>query len=74
MATATISLGPQSLVTPGQAAEILGVTEGTLGVWRCTRRYPGLAYVKVGRSVRYRLADLERFLEQRTVGGESQAQ
>ena len=55
------------LVDEKIAAEILGVTAGTLSVWRCTRRYP-LPYVKVGRAVRYRLSDLEAFMQSRTVG------
>ena len=50
-----------------EAAQILGVTPGTLSVWRSTRRYP-LPYVKVGRLVRYRDSDLLRFIEARTVG------
>jgi predicted DNA-binding transcriptional regulator AlpA len=55
------------LVDEKQASEILGLAPGTLSVWRCEKRYP-LPYVKVGRSIRYRLADLERFVESRTVG------
>jgi hypothetical protein len=55
------------LVDEKLAAEILGVTPGTLSVWRCTRRYP-LPYIKVGRAVRYRLGDLDKFLASRTVG------
>jgi excisionase family DNA binding protein len=66
MATA-IASRPSPHVPEKEAAEILGVTPGTLSVWRCTRRYP-LPYVKVGRSVRYRMADLEAFIESRTVG------
>ena len=46
---------------------MLGVSVGTLNVWRCTRRYP-LAYVKVGRRVFYKLSDLENFVSSRTVG------
>ncbi|MFZ1936148.1 MAG: helix-turn-helix domain-containing protein [Thermoguttaceae bacterium] len=64
MATATL---PSPLLDEKQAAEILNVTPGTLSVWRCTRRYP-IPYVKVGRAVRYRLVDLEKFLASRTVG------
>jgi hypothetical protein len=70
----TIPASPRSqLATVAQlvdekiAADILGVTAGTLSVWRCTRRYP-LPYIKVGRAVRYRLSDLEAFLASRTVG------
>jgi hypothetical protein len=65
MAPAVASL-PSPHVDEKQAAEILGVTAGTLSVWRCTRRYP-LPYVKIGRAVRYRMADIERFIESRTV-------
>ena len=60
------TLLPAALVSPEQAAEFLGTTPGTLAVWRCNRRYD-LPYVKVGKSVRYRQADLERFVESRTV-------
>jgi len=49
------------LLTPAQAAEILGVTIGTLAVWRCTARYP-LSFVKIGRRVKYRLADINNFI------------
>lgn len=51
------------LLTPKEAAAYLQVTVGTLAVWRTTQRYP-LAYIKVGRSVRYREADVLAFLEQ----------
>jgi len=47
------------------AAAILGVTPGTLQVWRCTKRY-NLIYIKIGRLVKYRLADLMAFIESRT--------
>jgi hypothetical protein len=66
MVTATPSTS-SSLLTPEQAAGILGVTAGTLNVWRATRRYP-LAFVKVGRKVMYRIQDLENFVESRIVG------
>jgi excisionase family DNA binding protein len=54
------------LLTRKQAAAYLNVSEGTLTVWACTKRYP-LAYVKVGRSVRYRQEDLDAFVERQTV-------
>lgn len=53
------------LLDEAQAAEILTVAKGTLGVWRSTGRY-ALPFVKVGRRVRYRRADLEAWLEKRT--------
>ena len=60
---------PSPLVNEKRAAEILGVSAGTLSVWRCTRRYP-LPFVKIGRCVKYKLTDLEDFIANRTVGGE----
>jgi excisionase family DNA binding protein len=53
------------LMTPQEVADFIGVSVETLNVWRCTRRYR-LAYIKVGRLVRYRLSDIKQFLETRT--------
>jgi len=55
-----------NLLTNDQAAIYLGVAPNSLAVWRTTKRY-ALPYVKVGRLVKYRLADLNAFLESRTV-------
>ena len=57
---------PQILLTRKQAADFLGVNEGTLAVWLCTKRYP-LPVVKVGRLCKYRMSDLEAFINERTV-------
>lgn len=54
------------LLSEQQAAEILGVKPSTLQVWRSTRRY-ALAYIKVGRLVRYRQSVLLAFLASREV-------
>ena len=70
MSTVTATLPPASgRLTTEDAAKFLGVTAGTLNVWRATRRYP-LRYVKVGRKVQYRLSDLEEFVESRVHGGD----
>ena len=53
------------LLDEKQAASLLHVTPGTLSVWRSTGRY-SLRFVKVGRNVRYRLSDLNEWLESRT--------
>ncbi|MDA9558248.1 helix-turn-helix domain-containing protein [Vibrio sp.] len=50
------------LHTRKQAAEYLGVTEGTLAVWASTGRYQ-LPFVKIGRKVFYRQLDLQIFIE-----------
>jgi len=53
------------LLDENQAATLLQVTPGTLSVWRSTGRY-SLPFIKVGRRVRYRLSDLNAWLESRT--------
>ncbi len=52
------------LLDEKQAAEHLTVSPGTLSVWRSTGRY-ALPFLKIGRNVRYRLDDLDRWLEAR---------
>ncbi len=54
------------LLDPEETAELLGVTTGTLSVWRCTRRYP-LDYVRVGRSIKYPADSVRKFITSRTV-------
>lgn len=46
------------------AAAILDVSPGTLSVWRSTGRY-NLPFLKIGRKVRYRRADLDAWLVKR---------
>lgn len=48
-----------------EASQYLGVTRDTLAVWRTTRRYE-LPYIKVGRLVKYKQSDLDKWLENRT--------
>jgi predicted DNA-binding transcriptional regulator AlpA len=49
------------LLTPSQVAEILGVTVGTLSIWRCVHRYD-LPYKKIGRLVKYESAAVAAFI------------
>lgn len=49
------------LLTPDQVADLLGVTEHTLAVWRCEKRV-NLKYIKCGRLVRYRTSDVDAFI------------
>jgi excisionase family DNA binding protein len=53
------------LLTTETAAQLLGVAPQTLNDWRVDEVGP--AYIKVGRLVKYRLSDLEAWLESRTV-------
>ena len=54
-----------ALRTEKQASEILSIPLQTLRKWRCLRQQ--IPFVKLGRSVRYRLADLENFLNSKTI-------
>lgn len=65
METKTVIPSLQDLLNEIQAASFIDVTPGTLSVWRSTGRY-NLPFIKVGRKVRYRRADLEAWLESRT--------
>lgn len=58
-----------NMLDTAAAAVILNVTTDTLAVWRSTKRY-NLPYVKIGSKVRYREADLIKWLESRTMRGE----
>ena len=55
----------RELLDEQRAAIYLDVIPGTLSVWRSTGRY-NLPFIKVGRKVRYRRADLEAWLVART--------
>ena len=59
-------LSNANLLSNEEAAAYLGVTPRTLEVWRCVKRY-NIAYIKVGRLVRYKKAALDAFIESRTV-------
>jgi excisionase family DNA binding protein len=54
------------LLSRDEAADLLGVSKGTLEVWACTDRYD-LPFVKIGRLAKYRRADLNKFIKDRTV-------
>lgn len=46
-----------------QAADYIGLQETTLEAWRC--RGGGPIFLKLGKAVRYRQADLDAFIESR---------
>lgn len=58
-----------SLLTRKEAAAYLGVKEQTLACWACAGRYQ-LPFVRIGRLVKYRLEDLNRFISENMTGGE----
>lgn len=55
------------LLTPDEVAELLGIPTGTLANWRYQRLGP--TYLRVGRHVRYRRADVETWLDHQAVTG-----
>ena len=66
--SSTVFAPSGALLTREQAAAYLGVSPRTLAVWKSTGRYQ-LPVCKVGRLAKYRKADLDAFIERRTVGG-----
>lgn len=56
------------LITRKEAAAYLGTKENTLSVWACNKRYD-LPLVKVGRLVKYRISDLDAFIERSVING-----
>lgn len=57
---------PNRLLTEEQAAIVLDVKNPqTLAVWRSNKRY-AIPYIKIGRNVRYRLGDLQDWMNSRT--------
>jgi excisionase family DNA binding protein len=58
---------PNDLLTPGEVAEILRVQVSTLQEWRRLKKGP--PYTRLGhRTVRYRRAVIDAWLEQRQDG------
>jgi len=62
------------LINEQKAAEYLGTSPATLRVLRCTGAKPGgmqvPPYCKLGRAVRYDLADLEAYVQAHRVNPE----
>lgn len=55
----------KKLLDTKQAAEYLGVTTGTLAVWRTNKTYL-LPYLKVGGLIRYKQEEIDKWLDRRT--------
>lgn len=51
-----------TLLSTDQLAELLGIKPHTIAVWRCEQRMD-LPYFKIGRCVRYKKADVEKWLD-----------
>jgi excisionase family DNA binding protein len=55
----------EALLSDKEASKYLGLTDGTLSVWRSTGRYQ-IPFIKIGANVRYRQVDLDTWLNERT--------
>ena len=62
--TQVVEKSVRELLDESQAADYLGLSPGTLSVWRSTGRY-ALPFIKVGARVRYRRDSLDSWLESR---------
>jgi excisionase family DNA binding protein len=65
MTTLSNMVHESKLLTEDEAAELVGLSVRTLQAWRS--RGVGPAYVHVGRKVRYRLSDINRWISANTV-------
>lgn len=63
--------GLRVLLTPEEAAAVLGVAKQTLAVWRSLGAH-GPRYLKLGRLVRYEAPELERFIQELARNGARQ--
>jgi len=62
------NVNDNQLLSRREAAAYLGIAENTLAIWKCENRYD-LAFIKLGRLVKYRKADLDAFIEKRRFAG-----
>jgi hypothetical protein len=62
----------EPLLTDVEAADVMGITPGTLAVWRCNGDGP--EYVKLGRAVRYTRSAIRKFVSARTKTPKSTAE
>lgn len=59
-----------SLITAIQAAELLSIHPNTLAKWRLSGAGP--TFTKMGRSVRYRMSDIEKWIDARQANSTSE--
>lgn len=64
-----IGVNPAQMLPSVPAAKYLGMLESWLRKTRMNGRTDGPPFMRIGGAIRYRLADLERWLDQRRCGG-----
>jgi predicted DNA-binding transcriptional regulator AlpA len=62
----------EPLLSEHDVAAICGLSDAAVRRWRLLRKGP--RYIKVGSAVRYRLSDVQAWLESRPSGGEGARQ
>jgi DNA-binding transcriptional regulator YiaG len=74
--TARLSNAPKSEPTrenrylrEREAAKFLGVSTHTLRAWRSRSPLSGLPVTRIGKVILHSMKELERYMEERTVGG-----
>lgn len=55
------------LLREKEAAELMGISAPTLRKWRINETKGVVPYVKIGKSVRYRLSDIHEYVEKQLV-------
>ena len=68
----------ENLLTEKDTAKKLGLYRNTLAIWRCRmkknknkQKSPHLPFVKLGRAIRYRPSDVEKFIRDNTSHAEN---
>lgn len=59
------------LLSRRQAAAYLGLQEQTLAIWASNKRY-NLPFCKIGSLAKYKLGDLDRFIQESVNNGSNQ--
>lgn len=55
-----------TLLCPKEVANLLGISIQTLANWRVEKPTP-IPYVKVGKSIRYRLSEVNKYIVKKTI-------
>lgn len=61
-----------ALLTPDEVASVLGVSTATLSTWRSRNIYE-LEFIKMGKVIRYRAADVVALIDRRSSKGANHA-
>lgn len=62
-----VEIEAQTLLTTEQTADYIGLTARTLETWRTKLHHKGPAFIRLGSRVRYRLCDVDQWLEAQRV-------